>query len=232
MRCVPPFLVKGCGIFFRFRHNCSFSILRNALSLYFLYWWKQYKPKVPSSFSSRPSSWQFENQKKVFVVVITWIVNLSHIWLLIVFRDRSFTFVFKTFNLFFEFITMFLGETFVVNNFFLLKQLCSLIQNFSIEKKFFQLCLCDTIHNSLCRVLFPIDEQTVLSFWFFEHFFFSKVISRKNIFSFFPSVSLLKVQKRQMLCQTLTYIVFGKTVLKLSSAPTLSSLSESVALYL
>ena len=76
-----------------------------------------------------------KTRKKVFVVVITWIVNLSHIWLLIVFRDRSFTFVFKTFNLFFEFITMFLGEIFVVNNFFLLKQLCSLIQNFSIEKK-------------------------------------------------------------------------------------------------
>ena len=78
-----------------------------------------------------------KTRKKVFVVVITWIVNLSHIWLLIVFRDRSFTFVFKTFNLFFEFITMFLGEIFVVNNFFLLKQLCSLIQNFSIEKKIF-----------------------------------------------------------------------------------------------
>ena len=171
-------------------------------------------------------------EKKVFVVVITWIVNLSYIWLLIVFRDRSFTFVFKKFNLFFEFKTMFVGETFVVKNFFLLKRLCSLIQNFSTEKKLFQLCLCDTIHNSLCRVLFPLDEQTVLSFWFFEHFFFSKVISRKNIFSFFPSVSLLKVQKRQMLCQTLTYIVFGKTVLKLSSAPTLLSLSESVALYL
>ena len=76
-------------------------------------------------------------EKKVFVVVITWIVNLSHIWLLIVYRDRSFTFVFKSFNLFFEFITMCLGETFVVNNFFLLKQLCSLIQNFSIEKKIF-----------------------------------------------------------------------------------------------
>ena len=128
-------------------------------------------------------------EKKVFVVVITWIVNLSYIWLLIVFRDRSFTFVFKKFNLFFEFKTMFVGETFVVKNFFLLKRLCSLIQNFSTEKKLFQLCLCDTIHNSLCRVLFPLDEQTVLSFWFFEQFFLSEVISRKKTLVFsLPSV--------------------------------------------
>ena len=121
---------------------------------------------------------------------------------------------------------MFLVIIFVVNNFFLLLHLWSSLQNFSNEKKFLTVSLWDI---SFGRVKFPIDEQTLLLLWFFEYFLLSEVVSKKN-HSRYAYCQLAASSKGQMWSPTLKYVVFGKTVLKITSAFRLLSLSNSIAL--
>ena len=90
---------------------------------------------------------------------------------------------------------------------------------FNWKKNFFNCVFVIQFTIRYAESYFPLMNRLFCRFGFLNSFSSQRWFPEKNI-SFFPSVSLLTVQKRQMWCQTLKYDVFGKFVLKLSSAPT------------
>ena len=86
---------------------------------------------------------------------------------------------------------MFLVIFFVVKNFSLPLHLWSSLQKFSIEKKLFQLCLCETFRYAVSN--FPLMNRLSCRYGFLNSFYSQRWFPKK-IIHVIPSLSLLPVQ--------------------------------------